>query len=381
MRAISKIGVFVIVSCLCGCAGAGLKTAQDTIDWEHANPLFTVAGVFDRAKTASADAGSFVYVSYDASAAGMKKIYDKIRSQSKGKIDLHLYGPDSFLAEADDSILLFTAAGAIRAEKTVPPDLGPEFARVLEQDERFGSNLTLYGDGRKKDSPVAKRHKFRFADCMCYLQVEEDGQRCAKMPWFASPRCRMFMNAYARYQERLFSSPVLVVLSRFSENEQNGYDGAVKNMLGGNMVISSLNSLAALWKRRMAEPAGQTWFVDIVYAADGTAKAIVASENMRAAEMESVRILKGIGEREAFVSYDEAWENNGAKYKKINPGLYDWWHDINLMMTLGAMSAPDEIYEALVAQKGSATAEEVSYHVKPLLAERFGPGYRVKEIK
>ena len=195
-----------------------------------------------------------VYFTQDISSKGLKTIYKKLSSANSPKV--FSYAPDSFLYNADDSILANDETDA-----ALLPDLPEEFTAAISSHSNLSSP-------RLKNHSIAKWHKFRFQPDLCYdpdLQPYATDALCKNQNWYPSEPIRENIRLLLHFKKQLHDPKTLVVLSKFKINGLNEMGGPAENMLAGNIPFNQDSGvfipLTDWWVNRLADPQKETLFI------------------------------------------------------------------------------------------------------------------------
>ena len=243
---------------------------------------------------------STVYFTQEISPNGVKKIYKRLAPSSPGTVQVMEYAPDSFLLNADNSIL-----AARQTEETLQPDLSPEFASAISSE----SNLR-YTFPRLKNSPVSRWHYFRFLPCLCYDEQYLDSlqdRQCQAQSWYPPWDCRQTLKWMHNYEKQIQSPKTLVVLSKAKIYDVNSFGAAFENIMGGNSFlltisvdkIGRVHPFLETWAARLADPQKHTLFITVladIPDPDGNLHSlgIIGSTNFWALQQETFKQLNRV---------------------------------------------------------------------------------------
>ncbi len=243
---------------------------------------------------------SAVYFTQDVSADGIKKIYKQLAPSLPGTVQVFEYAPDSFLSNADNSILATRPT-----DEALQRDLPPEFADTISRE-----NNLRYSFPRLKNSPVSKWHYFRFLPCLCYDEKYLDSlqdRQCQAQSWYPSWDCRQTLKWMHNYEEQVQSPKTLVVLSKAKIYDANSFGAAFENIMGGNAFlltisvekVGRIHPFLETWAERLADPKKHTLFITVLADIPDTegnlhSLGIIGSTNFWALQQETFKRLNRV---------------------------------------------------------------------------------------
>ncbi|MBO4675493.1 MAG: hypothetical protein J5601_05375 [Elusimicrobiaceae bacterium] len=243
---------------------------------------------------------STVYFTQEISPDGIKKIYKQLAPSFPGTAQIFEYTPDSFLSNADNSILATRPT-----DEALQRDLPPEFADAISSETN-----QRYTFPRLKNSPVSQWHYFRFLPCLCYDEQYRDSlqdRQCQAQSWYPSWDCRQALKWIHNYEKQVQSPKTLVVLSKAKIYDVNSFGAAFENIMGGNAFlltistdkIGHLHPFLETWAERLANPQKHTLFITVladIPDTDGNLHSlgVIGSTNFWALQQETFKLLNRV---------------------------------------------------------------------------------------